>query len=59
MAAEETVLFSVRIPVHLLHQITQRATINRRSRNSEIIRMLERTIDSGVESTLALIKAST
>lgn len=42
--------FTIRIPEELLNQIVTRAGLHRRSRNNEIIALLERAIDASVAS---------
>lgn len=49
----QTAIFSIRAPKDLIDQIEARAKINRRSRNGEIIHILEQAIERSVEQTLA------
>lgn len=49
--------FSIRIPDELEAQISARAAVSRRSRNSQIIVLLEAAIDSTVAADLEAIKA--
>lgn len=48
--------FSIRIPDELEAQISNRAAVSRRSRNSQIIVLLEAAIDSAVEADLETIR---
>jgi len=55
----DTVQFSIRIPSELNERIKQRAKYTRRSRNSEIIRMLEeylKIVDSNDEKALRALE---
>lgn len=56
--SKDSKLFSIRIPRQLLNQIEQRASVNRRSRNSEILCLLEHAIDQGVVNDLGILKRS-
>jgi len=54
---EDNISFTVRLPRDLGNQITQRASVARRSRNQEIITLLETAISKAVEADLATIGA--
>lgn len=48
-------VFSLRVPESLAAQIDQRASISRRTRNAEIVLLLEQAIDHGVDQDRALL----
>jgi hypothetical protein len=50
-------VFSIRMPDELSKTIAQRAAVHRRSRNGEIIYMLESFIADGIQSDLDAITA--
>lgn len=52
---KDTTAFTIRIPVGLSNQIDLRKTYSRRSRNAEIIHLLEMAIDRSVKSDIDLI----
>lgn len=54
---DDIVAFTVRIPVALSEQINLRKTYSRRSRNAEIIHLLETAIDRSVKSDIDLIQS--
>jgi hypothetical protein len=49
--------FTIRIPADLHDQIEARAIINRRTKNAEIIHILETAIDEQVARDLSLAKS--
>jgi predicted transcriptional regulator len=49
--------FTIRIPQDLHDQIEARAVINRRTKNAEIIHILETAIDEQVARDLSLAKS--
>lgn len=49
---KNTQQITVRLPVDLDTQIAQRAELNRRSKNAEIVILLEGAIDSAVQREL-------
>lgn len=55
MANQKT--FTLRVPEDLHHQILQRTLYSRRSRNSEIVYLLERALDTLNEQDEAAITA--
>ncbi|CAJ3204564.1 Uncharacterised protein [Burkholderia pseudomallei] len=59
MELEEREAFTVRIPITLDVQIKQRARVNRRTRNAEIIHLLETAIDSATSADQKLITSIT
>lgn len=50
-------VFSIRLPESLARQIDDRCAINRRTRNAEIVLLLEQAIDLNVERDLRVMKA--
>ncbi|KFG99090.1 hypothetical protein GQ56_0101145 [Burkholderia paludis] len=59
MELEEREAFTVRIPITLDVQIKQRARVNRRTRNAEIIHLLETAIDNATSADRKLISSIT
>jgi len=55
---EEMQAFTVRMPRSLVEQIEGRASLMRRSRNTEIISLLEKAIDYQVEQDLKILRTS-
>lgn len=54
---EHMTAFTIRIPEEMEAQIQARADISRRSRNSEIIILLERGLDSTTKADADLVQA--
>ena len=48
--------FTVRLPRDLVDQIDSRAAVSRRSRNAELLVLLESAIDASVTSDLQVIR---
>lgn len=49
--------FTIRIPVTLAEQIEARAEVTHRSRNQEIVHLLETAIDHSVDRDLQIIQS--
>lgn len=49
-------VFSLRVPESLAKQIDQRAAVSRRTRNAEIVLLLEQAIDLNVSRDLKLMQ---
>lgn len=47
---------TIRLPEDLDDQITRRALVNRRSINTEIMMLLEKSIDAGVQADLETLR---
>lgn len=54
----DTLNFTIRLPVELATQVEKRATINRRSRNGEIVVLIEKAIDAAVLEDLKVLRSS-
>lgn len=53
----QSVQITVRLPVDLNAQVTDRARVNRRSRNAEIVTLVEDAIDNQVRRDMEAINS--
>ena len=59
---DDAVAFTIRIPASVADQIDRRAAVSRRSRNAEVLMLLEKAIDSSVDGIMearALVERAT
>lgn len=57
MELEDMIASTLRLPREVHEQVVTRAKINRRTKNAELILLIERGIDAGTASDLKLIQS--